>query len=453
MALVPIRVDRTSKPPIGTPLRSDGHWSVQGLVGAWAFNSGSGKTILNSATSTQSALVGSATNTLFGLLSTGGQNYAPLGTVHRGKISMLWSGRILSQADSSFFAGADQVDDVGWDFGLYRSTSSQKIAFYVDTGTTASVSTLSEVNINQKTTIIGSYFDDKLAIYRDGILQGETSKTGTIQNRYQGVLAGGWASVGISSETELLLVYDRSISPVISANPWQIYEPETVWVEVGGGGEQSLFAGTVYGQSSASAQLSTAITIASQVFAAGNIAGGLTTAIALASSVQGSSSATANLNTSIALAAQILGIGSASAALTNAITMAAQAVGLGSISGELAGTVAAALFAGTISGSSSASANLTTAIIMAGAAQGESTSQAALATALALAAQVNGSSEASALMTTAIELIGISIGRASVSGRLAEPVEVLAQLQIMARDPLALKISASDPLALNIAVK
>lgn len=48
MALVPIRVDRTSKPPLGTPLRSDGHWSVQGIVGAWAFNEGSNsKTIVS----------------------------------------------------------------------------------------------------------------------------------------------------------------------------------------------------------------------------------------------------------------------------------------------------------------------------------------------------------------------------------------------------------------------
>ena len=40
--LVPIRIDRTSKPPLGTPLRSDGHWSVQGLIGAWSFNEGAG---------------------------------------------------------------------------------------------------------------------------------------------------------------------------------------------------------------------------------------------------------------------------------------------------------------------------------------------------------------------------------------------------------------------------
>jgi len=42
---VPVRRDRTVKPPPGTPLRTDGHWSVQGLVGAWAFNEGAGNKV------------------------------------------------------------------------------------------------------------------------------------------------------------------------------------------------------------------------------------------------------------------------------------------------------------------------------------------------------------------------------------------------------------------------
>lgn len=300
----------------------------------------------------------------------------------------------------------------------------------------------------------------------------------------------------------------------LSANPWQIYEPETVWIEVGGGAEAALFAGSVYGQSFASAQLSTAITIASQVVAAGSISGGINTAIRLATSAQGSSSAsallttairmaasaqghgasTADLSTTIALAADILAASSASgslstairfggalsgastttAALSNAITMAAQVVGLGSISGQLAGTVAAALFAGTISGSSSVSANLSTAVVLAAAAQGSSTAQAALSTALELAAQVNGfgsatgalgpdisglagslsgSSEAQATLSTAIHLMGVAAGQCGVVGRLAEPVEILAQLRVMASDPLALSISVRDPLALRVTVQ
>lgn len=38
----PINRDWTVKPPLGTPLRTDGHWSVQGLVGCWLFNEGGG---------------------------------------------------------------------------------------------------------------------------------------------------------------------------------------------------------------------------------------------------------------------------------------------------------------------------------------------------------------------------------------------------------------------------
>lgn len=47
--LIPVWRDRTQKPPMGVSLRSDGHWSVQGLVGAWAFNEGAGQYVLNSA--------------------------------------------------------------------------------------------------------------------------------------------------------------------------------------------------------------------------------------------------------------------------------------------------------------------------------------------------------------------------------------------------------------------
>lgn len=38
----PLNRDWTVKPPLGTPLRTDGHWSVQGLVGCWLFNEGAG---------------------------------------------------------------------------------------------------------------------------------------------------------------------------------------------------------------------------------------------------------------------------------------------------------------------------------------------------------------------------------------------------------------------------
>lgn len=41
----PINRDWTVKPPLGTPLRTDGHWSVQGLAGCWLFNEGAGKPI------------------------------------------------------------------------------------------------------------------------------------------------------------------------------------------------------------------------------------------------------------------------------------------------------------------------------------------------------------------------------------------------------------------------
>lgn len=42
MSFYPVKIPWTAKPPIGTPLRS-GHWSTQGIIGAWAFNEYAGK--------------------------------------------------------------------------------------------------------------------------------------------------------------------------------------------------------------------------------------------------------------------------------------------------------------------------------------------------------------------------------------------------------------------------
>jgi len=50
----------TEKPPVGTPLRTDGHWSVQELSGCWMLNEGAGTKVINSAVSTQ--VNGIATN-------------------------------------------------------------------------------------------------------------------------------------------------------------------------------------------------------------------------------------------------------------------------------------------------------------------------------------------------------------------------------------------------------
>ena len=39
-----ISIDRTEKPSLSVPLRTDGHWAVDGLVGWWDFTEGAGRT-------------------------------------------------------------------------------------------------------------------------------------------------------------------------------------------------------------------------------------------------------------------------------------------------------------------------------------------------------------------------------------------------------------------------
>lgn len=513
MAIVPIRIDRTSKPPLGTPLRSDGHWSVQGLVFPWAFNEGAGSSAIGGASridlNPQCTYAGGllSCNNDYGV----GPVLAPTPDANKSTLIVGCSFGDVNRQQYAASQGGSACE-----LGVFGGKAI--LLFLSGTDYVQSTDNL----VNNRHYVLAAVRGDDYArkLYVDGTLNAIGRANGN--DNYTSPMYAGRTALGpgynLIGNINFLYLYYRGLSSSeissLSANPWVIYDPETVWVEVGGGGEQSLFAGSIYGQSSVSAQLSTAITIASQVVAAGSITGGINTAIRLATSTQGDSSvsallttairmaasaqgygsATADLSTVIALAADILAASSASgalstairfggalsgsstttAALTNAIAMAAQAVGLGSISGQLAGTVAAALFSGTISGSSSASANLSTAIVLAAAAQGSSTAQAALSTALELAAQVNGfgsatgelstdisglagslhgSSEAQATLSTAIHLMGLAAGQCVVSGRLAEPVEILAQLRVMASDPLALTISVRDPLALRVTVQ
>lgn len=523
MALIPVRRDRTSKPPIGTPLRSDGHWSVENLIVCLPVNEQAGFSLSNGGSLRGTSTIAASEKwTASGIINTNNISVsAPYPAILPPELTILQKGAITRTGIAGIHGYSNNT-------GLYvrlEDTNTIRSVSVHGSGVTSNVTgnipnKLANMQVLSMLSGVGSGAGfGKKRIWVDNSLVIDTETAGMVYPHAPMSFAFCSDGPGYSSSHifEYGIIWAKAFADTermsLSSNPWQIYEPETVWVEVGGGGEAALFAGSIYGLSSASAQLSTAITIASQVVAAGSIAGGIDTAIRLATSTQGAASAsallstairmaasaqgcgssTADLSTTIALAADILAASSASgalstairfggalsgsstitAALTNAITMAAQAAGLGSISGQLSGTVAAALFAGTVSGSSSASANLSTAVVLAAAAQGSATAQAVLSTALELAAQVNGigaasgalgadisglsgslhgSSEAQATLSTAIHLMGVAAGQCGIVGRLAEPVEILAQLRVMASDPLAMTISVRDPLALRVTV-
>lgn len=379
MAFVPIRVDRTSKPPIGTPLRTDGHWSVQGLAGAWAFNDGAGVTTFNAVSGRIS-------------ISANGIGTVGLNPVANSPVVSAFVSSINTR-DLTIVTGQDKRTNTG-------STSGRASICAVGEGHASGGARLGRPSVNgtelcfvprcddeahrwsfgnnpQWSTIAVTAKSSQLLGYIDGVVSGAEVGSGTWttsseDNVYLGCNGVTYRQWG--QPIGFIIVYSRAITPsevsFISANPWQIYEPETVWVEVGGGGEDNPFSGAIYGKSSASANLSTAVV--------------------LAAAAQGSSTAQAALSTALELAAQVNGTGSATGALGVDIS--------------------------------------------------------------GLAGSLNGSSEAQATLSTAIHLMGIAAGQCGVVGRLAEPVEILAQLRVMAFNPLALTISVRDPLALRVTV-
>ena len=245
MALIPIRVDRTSKPPVGTPLRSDGHWSVQGLELAYGGNgafdahgalgglSGFSTTrnfgqglLLNGTTQLLTFFRPTPKLTHFtaiaGIIPSTLKTYSAIIST-RSSLSSGWSLRNAQiggyQLGFTLHGASDHTSTIPsippGNYGVVGLvyTDLNGIIFNGTTGQSQSIATGSQSAANMV-----------------GFSLGATTKSGPVYNDFfPGMII--W-----------LVYYNRPLSiqerESISANPWQIYEPETIWITVGGSGEQ-----------------------------------------------------------------------------------------------------------------------------------------------------------------------------------------------------------------------
>jgi hypothetical protein len=241
MALIPIRIDRTTKPPIGTPLRSDGHWSVKGIVQAWVFGQGEKNTITDLVNSRRANLTGTADNTPDGLYFPSNTNYyqvdgssPPFGKVGTGDFSLITEVKSTSTSTQGAI-----FDFAGFNTGILirRPSSSTILHLYVaSTETNIGASGTLPTGVNVALSIVRR--GGIVTLLKDGIFNSSNSLTGN-------VTATGLTRVGCSSHNsaegwvgsiKYIYLYARAItneeSISLKENPWQIYEPETVWVNI-----------------------------------------------------------------------------------------------------------------------------------------------------------------------------------------------------------------------------
>lgn len=482
MALIPLRRDWTSKPPVGTPLRTDGHWSVQGLYSAYIMQAGSGtcEVDLVSGLPTVSSL-GSPQLSVDGLIIPGASNRINTARPIINSTDEYWSyvsKLSWSPADSNtWYSSCKNDGDVNTDCGLILrelytglkwSMVNYNSVYFGDFGgpysQTAGTHTWTVTKAGSGKTHKG---------YKDGYpllaaAYGSVTEYHSVWTYFKGI-GSNFTGCGTSSaKIDFILAYHRTLPDAevasISANPYQIFEPEIVWVEVGSGEPSPIYLDAVVaGSSILAAQLSTAIRMAASITGTGAVSGLLATIISLSADIIGSAAVGADLHTAIRLAASLAGSTISTAQLATAIRLqagisatSATAAALATsirLSAAIAGqaTTSASLFidnlaelGAVIAGSSTVQANLSTAIRMAADLHGESATTADISTILQLAAAIHGNTATTAQLTTAINLQASITGRAALTAALTSVAVALAHslcISISARSA-AIQITA-----------
>lgn len=227
----PINRDWTTKPPLGTPLRTDGHWSVQGLVGCWLFNEGAGGNA-RSLTDNKTAAISGAVWTEGGI-----NNIHSTDTIIApANINFNLSGKMTVVTCITPTDLADRYnvlmsqDDYGKrllvvpvsDYG-YRSILVQygTLLYYSAAGTM----------VGKRTAITYTCGTSGQKIYENGVMVAQDGNTdGTLSASVPLHIANrtgaGYYWLGI---THYAMVYNRALSPneiaSLSANPYQVCQP------------------------------------------------------------------------------------------------------------------------------------------------------------------------------------------------------------------------------------
>lgn len=242
--LVPIRIPRTSKPPMGTML----DWSnplTHGILLCSAFNEFAGPpleqkngkfiapTYASGASSTWSS------NGLQ-LINSGGNN-ATVDYIAVG------SAKGLLVGEGTIFQVVKNLGATTTDQGVFQAGANHR-RWILHQGTNASVYTLSIVLASGVTKVIAYNVPRGVVVSQAAVWRNGGENGSGYLNGQQGV---SWTGAAVQTEVftsvplhgncehQLLLTYSRSLSAAeiasLSANPWQIFEPEIIWVELGGG--------------------------------------------------------------------------------------------------------------------------------------------------------------------------------------------------------------------------
>ena len=240
MAFFPLQIPWTTKPPLGTPI-DWGNPLTWGLVGAWAFNEGGGNTVFDSV-NPRSGTINANTGSFKteGLYIGGGSNGNT--TVALGKVSapIVYTGVSIVNI-KSLLAGSVIVTSDTTCFGLGSFGTDGSGAIQDSAGISSfpagTITTGNHViaTIHSMTNLM-SLFIDKSVVFTAQQYKSPTSPT---------IIYVGRAWYGSDITLKAYLAYNRALSVAelqsLSANPWQIYKPQTMWVDLGGGGAAAAY--------------------------------------------------------------------------------------------------------------------------------------------------------------------------------------------------------------------
>lgn len=242
MALVSLRINRVGKPPAGTPLRADGHWGAEGLIAAYPLNEAGGTIGL-------STVAGGGPIVLSGCSFAGGRV-----RVLQGEISYLSTANPLIAGQAATFVFGGEITDAlsGSNHGVFsvassatestpyillRATSDGTMSWYFSSSGTvfsSPMQTRRPFVAALSYSVAGSLYTGCM----DGKIVG--SGAGNTDNLADNIYVGSGYNSSTGGDYDLLLIYARTLTrdelAAITINPWQVYEPETVWVDVPSGG-------------------------------------------------------------------------------------------------------------------------------------------------------------------------------------------------------------------------
>lgn len=248
--------DRTTKPPLGTPLRADGHWNVQGLVGAWGLNESADRAYYN--------LVNGAK----GLGRNNPLKWGPdcVSTTVYSNISDAQFNIIVPQAEFTILAKFKQTlsgGSQGYAVGLgvdaangysigYAGGYTTNISARVQGAIVGANDIVSSGGLTLSTFgVTASSSANSVSFYRNGIKGNSAAWAASGVFSTVNILGDAVRTYnqGLSGDAYFIFIFSRALSPAeiasLSANPWQVYEPEVVWVEVGASGSPDTITGTL----------------------------------------------------------------------------------------------------------------------------------------------------------------------------------------------------------------